>query len=131
MRLLWKRIRRFARIWLIDVATEQYRTLDVGEREVRSFRWLPDSSALVVVTTDDVGVDATIGPSDLWHAPLSGGDLRHIADMASTGSSPVAIDTGDGVTIALVADGFRDQPEDSIWTVPLEGGAVHESPAGH
>ncbi|MGE3799301.1 MAG: prolyl oligopeptidase family serine peptidase [Thermomicrobiales bacterium] len=113
---------RFARLWLVDVASEQSRILSVGEREVRCFCWLPDGSAIVAVTTDDIGHDATIGESDLWLVPVDGSGVRLISHMARTGESPQAIETSDGVVIALVADGFRDHPEDSIWIVPLAGG---------
>lgn len=117
---------RFAKVWLIDVGTEQTRLLSVGEREVRAYCWLPDSSALVVVTTDSVGHDAAIGASDLWYVPVDDREVRHVARLVSTGHSPVAIETGDGIVIALVTGGFRDQPEDSIWTVPLTGGTASD-----
>lgn len=115
---------RFAGVWLIDVASQQSRLVSVGEREARSLCWLPDSSGLVVVTTECIGHDATIGVSDLWHVPVDGRDNRRVTRMASTGESPQAVDTKHGVMIAVVADGYRDNPEDSIWTVPLAGGTA-------
>jgi dipeptidyl aminopeptidase/acylaminoacyl peptidase len=37
-------------------------------------------------------------------------------------SSPVVVETESGLVVAMLADGHRDQPSDSIWVVPLGGG---------
>jgi dipeptidyl aminopeptidase/acylaminoacyl peptidase len=47
---------------------------------------------------------------------------RHVARFRTTPSSPVVVETSDGLIVAVRADGHRDQPEDSIWTVALCGG---------
>lgn len=114
----------FARIWLIDSMSGRSNCLSGDEREVRSYCWLPDASAIVAITTESVGHDATIGASDLWLIPVDGGDAIHVTRMVSTGFSPQAVDTPDGVMIALIADGFRDRPGDSIWIVPVTGGVA-------
>jgi dipeptidyl aminopeptidase/acylaminoacyl peptidase len=112
----------FTRLWAIEVATGKARTMTTAAREVRDYDWLPESDGFVVLTTNDIGWDAVMGPSQLWETPLSGGRSRLIADLRTTGSLPVVVDTASGRKVALRIDGHREQPSDSIWTVAFEGG---------
>ncbi len=113
---------RFARLWIVDAVSGSARCLTTGAREIRAFAWAPDSQSLIVVATDDVGFDAGMGPCDLWQIPLQGGLPRHVARFPTTGSMPVLVETREGPVVALRVDGHREQPADSIWTVPLAGG---------
>ena len=112
----------FTRLWAIEIATGKARQLTTADREVRDYAWLPESNGFVVLTTSEIGWDAAMGPSQLWETPLSGGRSRLIANLGSTGSSPVVVDTSSGRKVALRIDGHRAQPSDSIWTVNFEGG---------
>lgn len=113
---------RFARLWVVDVESGRGRCLTTAEREVRCFAWVPDSTALAIVTTDSTGIDAAMGPSDVWRVPASGGMSRHVGHFQSTGSSMLVLDTEEGLLVTVKVDGYREQPADSIWTVPLSGG---------
>jgi dipeptidyl aminopeptidase/acylaminoacyl peptidase len=112
----------FARLWVIDVESGRARCLTTGEREVRSYAWVPDSSGLVTLTTDAVGFDALMGPTLLWQVPAEGGMPRLVARFSASASAPVVVDTPDGLVVAVDADGHREQPTDSAWVVPLAGG---------
>src|SRR5829696_4973602 len=113
---------RFTRLWVLDVETKCARCLTTGMREVRGFAWAPDGHYLVTITTDAAEYDAILGSGDLWQVSVDGSLPRHVARFRTTPSSPVIVETGDGPIIAVRADNHRDQPEDSIWTVPLCGG---------
>jgi dipeptidyl aminopeptidase/acylaminoacyl peptidase len=113
---------RFARLWVVDAQTGRARCLTTAAREVRSYAWLPDGSGLVVITTDDVGHNATYGPADLWNAPFAGGLPRRVAGFRATPVSPIVVETGEGPVVTMRSDGQRNRPADSIWSVPLCGG---------
>lgn len=113
---------RYTRLWVIDIEGGRARCLTTGAREVRAYGWAPDSASLVAITTDAVEFDAVLGPSDLWHVPAAGGLPRRIAQLRTTGSSPLVVETTAGPVVAMKIDGHREQPEDSVWTVPLTGG---------
>jgi dipeptidyl aminopeptidase/acylaminoacyl peptidase len=113
---------RFTRLWIVDVDCEQARCLTSGEREVRNFAWTPDSLALVTITTDAPEYDALFGPGDLWRISVEGGLPSHVARFRTTPSSPVVVETSDGLVVAVRANNHRDEPQDSIWTVALSGG---------
>lgn len=113
---------RFTRLWIIEVASARARCLTTGDRELRAFRWLPDSSGLLTVTTDAIEFDAMLGPSDLWHVPATGGLPRHVARFRSMTTPPVPVETNAGIVVAVGANAHRDEPADSVWVVPLSGG---------
>ena len=116
---------RYSRLWIVDADTGRARCLTTGERDVRAYAWLPDSSALVAITTNETGIDAVIGPSDLWLVPISGGLSRHLARFVVTPSTAIVVTTEDGPVVAVKADGHRAFPAESIWTVPIAGGEPH------
>jgi dipeptidyl aminopeptidase/acylaminoacyl peptidase len=113
---------RFTRLWVVNAESKRARCLTTGEREVRGFAWAPDSLNLVAITNDVPEYDATLGPGDLWQIPVEGSLPRHVARFRSTPAFPIVIDTSDGPVVAVRADGHRDQPQDSVWMVPLSGG---------
>jgi dipeptidyl aminopeptidase/acylaminoacyl peptidase len=113
---------RFTRLWVVDVQSNRARCLTTGESEVRSIAWAPDSLTLVAITTDVPEYDAVFGPGNLWQIPLEGRLPRHVARFRTTPASPVVVATGAGPMVAVRANGHRDQPQDSVWTVPLAGG---------
>jgi dipeptidyl aminopeptidase/acylaminoacyl peptidase len=110
---------RFTRLWVIDVESGKARCLTAGEREVRGFAWAPDGKSLAAISTDAVEYDAVLRAGDVWQIAVAGGLPRHIACLPS---SPVVVETESGLVVAMLADGHRDQPSDSIWVVPLGGG---------
>jgi dipeptidyl aminopeptidase/acylaminoacyl peptidase len=113
---------RFTRLWVIDVESGKARCLTAGEREVRGFAWAPDGKSLVAISTDAVEYDAVLRAGDVWQIAVAGGLPRHIACLRTMPSSPVVLETESGLVVAMLADGHRDQPSDSIWVVPLGGG---------
>lgn len=113
---------RFTRLWVIDDGSGRARCLTTGDREVRAYTWTPESDALIAITTNAVEYDAVLGPSDLWQLPLSGGLPRRITRFRTTGSSPLVVETSEGPMVVVKIDGHREQPADSVWTVPLSGG---------
>jgi dipeptidyl aminopeptidase/acylaminoacyl peptidase len=113
---------RYTRLWVVDVETQRARCLTTGEREVRCFAWTPDSSALVAITSDVPEYDAVFRPGDLWQIPVEGSLPRHVARFRTTPGSPVIVEASAGPIVAVCANGHRDQPQDSIWTVALSGG---------
>ena len=113
---------RYTRLWLIDVDSGKARCLTTGDREVRAYGWAPNGEFLVVMTTNDIEFDAVLGPSDLWQVSIAGGMPRHIARFRTTGSTLLVAETDLGPRVIVRTDGHREQPSDSIWVVPLEGG---------
>lgn len=113
---------RFTRLWVIDVETGRARCLTTGDREARTYSWVPDSASLLVITTDATEYDAVLGPSDLWQTPLAGGLPRRVARFRTTGSAPLVVETDQGAMVAVKIDGHREQPADSVWVVPMAGG---------
>jgi dipeptidyl aminopeptidase/acylaminoacyl peptidase len=113
---------RFTRLWVIDVESGKARCLTAGEREVRGFAWAPDGKSLAAISTDAVEYDAVLRAGDVWQIAVAGGLPRHIACLRTMPSSPVVVETESGLVVAMLADGHRDQPSDSIWVVPLGGG---------
>lgn len=112
----------FARLWVVDPATGSARCLTTGNREVRDYAWAPDSASIALLTTDDVGFDALMGPSDLWQVSVAGAMPRHVARLRTSGTSLVVVETDEGPVVAMRSDGHREQPSDSLWVVPLVGG---------
>jgi Tol biopolymer transport system component len=113
---------RSTRLWVLDPETGRTRCLTTGEREIRCYAWTPDSSALVVVTTDESIVDAEFGPADAWRVAVGGALPQHVGRFGSWPSSPVVVDSGESLVLAVRADGRREQPSDAVWTVPVAGG---------
>ena len=113
---------RFTRLWLIDVESGHARCLTTGAREIRYFGWTPDGHSLVAITTDAIEYDATLGPGDLWQISTEGALPRHVAQFRTAPSLPVVVETCSGQVVAVLANGHREQPGDSVWTVPLTGG---------
>jgi dipeptidyl aminopeptidase/acylaminoacyl peptidase len=113
---------RFTRLWIVDVETKRARCLTTGEKEVRGFAWAPDSRTLIAITTRGSEYDATLGPGDLWRLSVEGSLPQLVARFCATPASPVVVETSDGPIVAVRANGHRDQPQDSIWTVALSGG---------
>jgi dipeptidyl aminopeptidase/acylaminoacyl peptidase len=115
---------RYTRLWVIDSESGRARCLMSSEREVRSFAWVPDGLSLVAISTDAVEYDAVLGAGDVWQIPVAGGMPRHIARMRTMPSSPVVAEIGSGPVVAMRADDHREQPSDSVWVIPLSGGAA-------
>lgn len=113
---------RFTRLWVIDVASGKARCLTTADREVRDYCWAPDGAVLYTITTNDIGFDAMIGPSDLWATPTNGGLSRHLTQLVTYGSNPIVVQTSDGAKVVLRTDGGRAAPAESAWAVPVEGG---------
>ena len=113
---------RFTRLWIVDTESKRARCLTTGEREVRSFSWAPDSLSLVAITTEAAEYDATLGPGEVWQLSVEGSLPRHVSRFRTTPGSPVVVETSSGPVVAVRANGHRDQPKDSIWTVALSGG---------
>lgn len=113
---------RFTRLWIVDTESKRARCLTTGEREVRSFAWAPDSLSLVAITTEAAEYDATLGPGEVWQLSVEGSLPRHVSRFRTTPGSPVVVETSSGPVVAVRANGHRDQPKDSIWTVALSGG---------
>ena len=113
---------RFTRLWIVDAESKRARCLTTGARDVRSFGWAPDSLSLVAVTTETAGYDATFGPGDLWQLSVDGNLPSHVTRFPTTPASPVVIKPDAGSVVAVRANGHRDKPQDSVWTVVLSGG---------
>lgn len=113
---------RYTRLWVVDLATGKARCLTTADREVRDYCWAPDGALLYTLTTNDIGYDAMIGPSDLWATPANGGLSRHLAKLGTHGSNPIVVQTSEGAKVVLKVEGSREAPSDSVWTVPVEGG---------
>ena len=113
---------RFTRLWIVDTESKRARCLTTGEREVRSFSWAPDSLSVVAITTEAAEYDATLGPGEVWQLSVEGSLPRHVSRFRTTPGSPVVVETSSGPVVAVRANGHRNQPKDSIWTVALSGG---------
>jgi len=113
---------RFTRLWIVDADSGKARCLTTGEREVRDYAWVPEGDALVIVTTAMPETDALLGAADLWRVPAAGGLPQPIARFPSAPWSPVVVQSADGPVVAVGADGLRQQPSDSVWVVPMNGG---------
>ncbi|MCC6312802.1 MAG: S9 family peptidase [Thermomicrobiales bacterium] len=113
---------RFTRLWLIDVATGAARCLTTADREVRAHCWLPDGSALAIVTTALPGWNELFNGSKLRLVPVAGGRARALASFPLLAHSPVAVTLPEGEGVAVAADGGRQDPPTSVWVVPLAGG---------
>jgi dipeptidyl aminopeptidase/acylaminoacyl peptidase len=113
---------RFTRLWIVDADSGKARCLTTSEREVRGYAWTPEGDALVIVTTAAPETDALLGAADLWRVPAAGGLPGHIARFPSTPWSPVVVPSPDGPVVVVGANGLRQQPSDSVWVVPINGG---------
>jgi len=113
---------RRTRLWVVDVETGTARQLTYGTREVWSFAWSPDGDRFAIITTDEAGVDARFGPCDLWLIPATGGLPKHLAHFPSRADYPIFVETPDGEAVAVRANWHREDPVDSVWVVPTQGG---------
>ncbi|MBA2596141.1 MAG: S9 family peptidase [Chloroflexia bacterium] len=79
----------------------------------------------MIITTHAPEYDAVFRPADVWQVQVGGGIPSPVSHFQTAPSSAVVADTGEGPVVAVIADGQRDQPSDSVWVVPLAGGAPH------
>lgn len=115
---------RLTRLWVIEVATGKARQLTYGTRQVRAHGWSPDSERLAIVTTEDPDVDALMRESEVWTIPRSGGIGTKVGSLPTAAYAPTFVETSDGSGIVVVTNGHRADPPDSVWFVPLNGGAA-------
>jgi dipeptidyl aminopeptidase/acylaminoacyl peptidase len=116
----------FRRLWTIDVESGKARCLTYGAREVRHFCWLPDSSGLVMVTTELPGWDEIFSPATIWHVPARGALPRRIGGFPALTGAPVVI----GDQVIVPADGQRGDPPTALWSIPLAGGEARQLATG-
>lgn len=110
------------RLWVVDVATGAARQLTYGTRQVRAFGWSPDSERLVIVTTEEPDIDALMRDSQVWTLPRTGGLVTQVVTLVSAAISPIFVETSTGQGLVVQAHGFRDDPPDSVWYIPFDGG---------
>jgi len=108
---------RFTRLWAIDAESGKARCLTTGDREVRSFCWLPDGSGLVAATTALPGFNEAYFGADLWEVPAAGGLPRRIASFPILPGEPVVV----GETVVVQADGGKPDPASGVYAVALAG----------
>jgi dipeptidyl aminopeptidase/acylaminoacyl peptidase len=108
---------RFTRLWAIDAASGKARCLTTGEREVRSFCWLPDGSGLVAATTALPGWNERYSGAELRVVPASGGRSRPIAAFPLLPGDPVVV----GEAVVVPGEGGRPDPAVGVSIVDLAG----------
>lgn len=113
---------RFTHLWLVDADSGKARRLTAAQREVHAFRWLPDGSGLLVVTSDLPTVDSGIEGGDLWEVPAHGGLARKIAHFPVAPGTPLYVESTTGPAVVVAGEGGRSYPTSSVWMVPLAGG---------
>ncbi len=109
-------------IYILDVATGDYRRLLLGFRTISSIAWSPDSSRLLFVASRNE-------QPDLWIYNLQNGQLQNLTDDVFTELAPVW--SPDGSRIYFVSDranvlqiGLKSQPQ--MWNHPTASSDIYE-----
>lgn len=110
------------RVWIVDPVSGAARQLTFGTQSVWEYAWSPDGDRLVLVTTDIHVINEKLRQPSLWQVPISGGLMSHIADFPGGVGSPVVREVGGKLVVAVSANRLRDDPANSLWIVPLDGG---------
>ncbi|MDQ3044270.1 MAG: S9 family peptidase [Chloroflexota bacterium] len=110
------------RLWVVDPTSGKARCLTYAGRHIWSYAWVPGGDQLVVLTTQTADLNTLFDAGDAWLVPLHGGAARLVHTFRVLPSSPVVVDGPDGPVLAVIANDHRDDPTDSVWTVPLDGG---------
>jgi dipeptidyl aminopeptidase/acylaminoacyl peptidase len=113
---------KLTRLWVIDAASGKARCLTHGNRHILDYAWAPDSERLVLVTGDEPNINAWLIKTHLSVVAASGGLQKPVADFPSGVGAPVIREVDGQEVVALIADDHRNDPSQSVWTVPLTGG---------
>ncbi|MBA3337996.1 MAG: S9 family peptidase, partial [Chloroflexia bacterium] len=120
-----------ARLWVVDAASGDARCLTFADRHIWSYAWVPAGDQLVILTTKTADLNTLFDAGDAWLIPLSGGVARPIITFRVLPHSPVVVDGPDGPLLAVITSNHRDDPSESVWTVPLQGGPMRNILANH
>jgi dipeptidyl aminopeptidase/acylaminoacyl peptidase len=120
-----------ARLWLVNVETGKARQLTFGERHVWSFEWSRDGERLAIVTTKEPTFDEACSTGDLLTLPASGGVPVQVAHFPVLPNSPVFLEADGREVIAVICNGHRADPVDSVWIAPFDGGEPKNALPGH
>jgi dipeptidyl aminopeptidase/acylaminoacyl peptidase len=119
------------RVWAVDVETGKARCLTFGHRQVWSYAWTPDSASIVILTTAEADLNTIFDAGDLWSVPASGGAPRHLATFPVLPGNLVVVERADGLAVAVRGNHGREDPSDSVWVVPIDGGEPRNLLPGH
>ncbi len=119
------------RLWVVETGSGKATCLTYGDRNVWSCAWSPDGERIAFLTTGSPEVNTIFDPGELWTVPASGGLWSHVAAFGALVSDPVYVETADGLQIAVKGSLHRDDPVDSVWTVPTAGGTSRNLLAGY
>ncbi len=119
------------RLWVVDITSGQATCLTYGNRNVWSFAWSPDSERIAFLTTGSPEVNSIFDGGELWTVAATGGISKHVTRFGSLVGDPVYVTTADGLQIAVKGSVHRDDPVNSVWTVPVEGGEPRNILAGY
>jgi len=110
------------RVWIVDPETGISRQLTYGNQSIWGYAWSPGGDRLVVVTTELHVINEAIRQQSLWHVPVAGGLMQHIADVAGGIGSPVVREVDGQLVVAVSANRTWEDPANSLWIVPIDGG---------
>jgi dipeptidyl aminopeptidase/acylaminoacyl peptidase len=110
------------RIWIVDAESGAARQLTYGTRQVWAFSWSNDGSRIAFTTTNEPDINAVMEDADLWIVASGGGVPKKVAHLSAFAGYPVFVEGPDGPAIVVATNDHREDPSESVWIVPLDGG---------
>jgi dipeptidyl aminopeptidase/acylaminoacyl peptidase len=111
---------KHARLWLLDVTTQEAKAITNANWELSEIAWMPDGTALMVVATDHPESDQNT--NRIFHVNASNGAMRLVAaPRGPFGSLKVS---PDAATISYVGAREDGPSPHDLMVVELRGGGI-------
>ncbi len=120
--------RRFAQLWIVDVASREIKPLTKDSRHVTAFNWSVDGSRIVFTARatpklmDNDTTEVFITPASLQNAPYSAAQWKQITKGGGAENQPRFSPDGRWVTYLARADGDTNVGPERIHIVAATGG---------
>src|SRR5262245_28876349 len=125
---------RFARLWIVDVASREIKQLTTGPRHVTAFGWSFDGSRIVFTARetpklmDNDATEVFVTPASLQNAPYKAAQWKQITQGGGAESQPRFSPDGRWISYVAREDGDANVGPERIHIVAATGGEPRALP---